>query len=80
MVKVKEKVFEFEVECDTCMSILEFNREDEQYHNGDRDSCCKELICPVCCSTIVVCDDYSYLVDKVKILRRRRNGREKYEY
>ena len=80
MVKVKEKVFEFEVECDTCMSILEFNREDEQYHNGDRDSCCKELICPVCGSTIVVCDDYGYLIDKVKILRRRRNGREKYEY
>lgn len=71
MVKVKEKVVGFEVECDTCRNVLVFNQEDETYHNGDKDSCCKDIVCPVCDSNILVRDDFGDLVDEVKIIRVR---------
>lgn len=71
MVKVKEKVVGFEVECDTCRNVLVFNQEDETYHNGDKDSCCKDIVCPVCGSNILVRDDFGDLVDEVKIIRVR---------
>lgn len=71
MVKVKEKVVGFEVECDTCRNVLVFNQEDETYHNGDKDSCCKNIVCPVCGSNILVRDDFGDLVDEVKIIRVR---------
>ena len=71
MVKVKEKVVGFEVDCDICRNVLVFNQEDETYHDGDRDSCCKDIVCPVCGSNILVRDDFGDLVDEVKIIRVR---------
>lgn len=71
MVKVKEKVVGFEVECDTCRNVLVFNQEDETYHNGDKDSCCKDIVCPVCGSNILVRDSRGRLFDWVKIIRVR---------
>ena len=71
MVKVKEKVVGFEVECDTCRNVLVFNQEDETYHDGDRDSYSKDIVCPVCGSNILVRDDFGNLVDEVNIIRVR---------
>lgn len=69
MVKVKEKIVGFEVECDTCRNVLVFNQEDEIDH--DRDSWSKDIVCPVCGSNILVRDDSGFLVDEVKIMRVR---------
>ena len=71
MFKVKEKVVGFEVECDTCRNVLIFNQEDETYHDEDRDSCSKDIICPVCGSNILVRDSRGRLFDWVKIIRVR---------
>ena len=71
MVKIKEKVIGYEVECCSCGCLLEFGKEDECYSSGDPEDYTKEIICPKCRESIVVRDYYGCLLDKVKPIRTR---------
>ena len=71
MVKIKEKVIGYEVECCSCGCLLEFGKEDECCSSGDPEDYTKEIICPRWRERLVVRDYYGCLLDKVKPIRTR---------
>lgn len=71
MVKIKEKVIGYEVECCSCGCLLEFEKEDECYSSGDPDNYTKEITCPVCNYKIVVRNYNGELLHDVMLIRIR---------
>lgn len=71
MIKLKEKVVRYEVECNYCGCLLEFDRDDENLSNGYPGDYTKEITCPACNHKTVVRDYYGCLLDSVKPIRTR---------
>ena len=72
MIKIIEKVIGYEMECDYCGCIFEFNRDDEKYSNGSSpDDYTKEITCPACNHKNVISDYYGCLLNSVKPIRTR---------